>query len=115
MCANSNNCPSGSYSRYVTGTTFTGEPLIDVTGKARDVLKRLQARVLLNNGYTNSVTNTYIPDDNAPLTKDALQAQNICKRVQTAPATADFQQGTSYDTPSYATSGSASTACNLSN
>lgn len=72
-------------------TTFTGEPVIDVTGKARDVLKRLRVRVFINNGNGNT------PDDNSILPNNAVQAQNICKRIQAAPSTADFPAGSSYD------------------
>lgn len=84
------------------GTTFTGEPIIDVTGKARDVLKRLRVRVFTNNGSGNT------PDDNSILPNSALEAQNLCKRVQAAPSTTDFPQGSSYDTGT-------STSCGLSN
>lgn len=70
-------------------TTFSGEPMIDVTGKARDVLKRLRVRVFLAGSQTG--------DDNAILPNNAVEAQNLCKRVQAAPPTADFPQGSSYD------------------
>ena len=84
------------------GTTkFAGEPMIDVTGKARDVLKRLRVRLFINGSTSNT------PDDNAILPNNAVEAQNLCKRIQTAPPTGDFPQGSTYDT---GTSGS----CDLS-
>lgn len=93
---------------YATGVTvsgapaqFSGEPLIDVTGKARNVLKRLQERLLLNGGNNG-------PNDNAILPNGAIEAQNICKRIQAAPPTADYAQGSTYDT-------GISSTCNLSN
>jgi hypothetical protein len=82
-------------------TTFTGEPVIDVTGKARDVLKRLRVRVFINNGTSNT------PDDNSVLPNGAVEAQNLCKRIQAAPPTADFPGGSSYD--------GLDGSCNLSN
>jgi hypothetical protein len=95
LCANAGSCPtSGS-------TTFTGEPIIDVTGKARDVLKRLRVRVFTNGTSANT------PDDNSILPNNALQAQNICKRVQAAPPTSDFPAGSVYDS-------STSQSCDLS-
>ncbi|HVX47984.1 MAG TPA: PilX N-terminal domain-containing pilus assembly protein [Candidatus Saccharimonadales bacterium] len=85
------------------GTTkFTGEPMIDVTGKARDVLKRLRVRLFINGSTTNT------PDDNSILPNNALEAQDVCKRIQTAPPTADFPQGSTYDTGT-------SSSCDLSN
>jgi hypothetical protein len=78
---------------------FTGEPLIDVTGKARTVLKRLQARVLVNNGNNS-------PNDNSILPNNALESQNLCKRIQAAPPANDYIAiGSTYD--------GLSTACNL--
>ncbi len=51
-----------------------GQAFIDVTGVAKDVLKRLQVSYpLTNNGLTNY----------------ALQADNICKRIETAPNETD--------------------------
>ncbi len=83
------------------GTTFTGEPVIDVTGKARDVLKRLRVRVFTNGGQSGA------PDDNSILPNGAVEAQNICKRIQAAPATSDFPAGSTYD--------GLDGSCNLSN
>ena len=74
--------------------TFTGEPSIDVTGKAQGVLKRLQYRVFTHGGNGGGA------DDNAILPNGAIEAQNICKRIQAAPPTADFPQGSTYDPPS---------------
>ncbi len=81
-------------------TTFSGEPIIDVTGKARDVLKRLRVRVLVNNGNSSS-------DDSSILPNGAVEAQNLCKRIQAAPPTADFPQGSTYD--------GLDSSCNLTN
>jgi len=53
-----------------------GQAQIDVTGKAQDVLKRLQVRVPLN-----SIGN---------LPNYAIEAQNICKRMETQPGTTTF-------------------------
>ncbi len=92
---------------FVTGTTpsgpaqFTGEPSIDVTGKARNVLKRLQGRLLTNGGNNG-------PNDNAILPNGAVEAQNICKRILAAPPTTDFPAGSTYDTGT-------SSSCDLSN
>lgn len=69
----------------VTGTSTAGSALsfvggqaqIDATGKAKNVLKRLQARV--------SLSGADLPDF-------ALEAQNVCKRFTTMPFT------TTYDT-----------------
>lgn len=70
---------------------FSGEPMIDVTGKARNVLKRLQARLLVNNGGNN-------PDDNTILPNYAVESQNLCKRIQAAPAVNDYSTiGSTYD------------------
>ena len=64
----------------VTGTPAVGttpvqfdnaQAKIDVTGKARNVLKRLQVRVPLSPAV--------------PLPSYAIEAQNICKRIQTEP------------------------------
>jgi hypothetical protein len=60
------------------GSVFVnGQAMIDVTGKARDVLKRLQVRVPLNSSQTNS-----LPDF-------ALEGQSVCKRLATAPNSTD--------------------------
>ena len=74
---------------YITGTstgalgnqpvTFTGEVQVDVTGKAQNVLKRLQVR-LDASGTNGSIVDPPLLPDNA------LQAQNICKRLETRPA-----------------------------
>lgn len=58
-----------------------GQAQIDVTGKAKNVLKRLQARVSLNG------LNTTLPDN-------AIEAKNLCKRFSTIPA----PDTTTYDT-----------------
>jgi Tfp pilus assembly protein PilX len=81
--------------------TFTGEPIIDVTGKAQDVLKRLQYRVFTNGGNEGA-------NDNAVLPNGALEAQNLCKRIKAAPPTADFPAGSTYDPPA------GGLGCNLS-
>lgn len=98
MCANTATCPASG------GTQFSGEPVIDVTGKARDVLKRLRVRVLINNGQPGA------PDDNAPLPNGAVEAQNLCKRVQAGPAVHDYQYGSTYDPPP----GVSGSVCDLS-
>jgi hypothetical protein len=67
---------------------FNGQPQIDVTGKAHEVLKRLRVRVPLNPSYD--------------LPYDTIEAQNACKRFAvdpTKPATFD----------------SLGSACNVSN
>lgn len=53
--------------------SFDGQVQIDATGKAHEVLKRIQVRVPRHPSYG-------IP-------KDALEAQNICKRFSTDPTT----------------------------
>lgn len=55
---------------------FTGgQAVIDVTGKAQYVLRRIQVRIPLN----------------SPVTPDfALQAQDICDRMETRPGNTDF-------------------------
>ncbi len=55
--------------------TFTGQPSVDVTGKAKNVLKRLRVRVSLD---SNSAFNY------------ALVAQDICKRIVTQPNITTF-------------------------
>jgi hypothetical protein len=73
---------------YITGTstapgnppvTFTGEVQVDVTGKAQNVLKRLQVRLDASGTNGSIIDPALLPDS-------ALQAQNICKRLQTRPA-----------------------------
>ncbi|HVX56620.1 MAG TPA: pilus assembly PilX N-terminal domain-containing protein [Candidatus Saccharimonadales bacterium] len=81
---------------------FSGEPLIDVTGKARNVLKRLQARLLINGGVGGGPGPSY-----PALPNSAIEAQNLCKRIQAAPSTTDYPAGSSYDTGT-------SPACDLS-
>lgn len=84
------------------GAQFTGEPQIDVTGKARGVLKRLQARLFINGGGGGG------PNDNAILPNNAIEAQNLCKRIQAAPAVNEYVDiGSTYD--------GLSPLCNLSN
>lgn len=68
---------------------FDGQAQIDATGKAHEVLKRIQVRVPRHPTYD--------------LPGDALDAQNICKRFSTDPTTA-----ASFDT-------ALSTACKLDN
>jgi len=79
-----------SVDMYVTGqdsggnaVKFIGQDVIDVTGKAQNVLKRVQVRLNADskNGHIN-------PD--AVLQDNALQAQNICKRLETRPTNTDF-------------------------
>jgi Tfp pilus assembly protein PilX len=66
-------------------TTITDQAVIDVTGKARNVLKRLQVVVQTKTNGTVS--------DLPALPDNALEGQNICKRIRTDPVT-----GTSFDT-----------------
>lgn len=82
-----------------TQAQFTGEPMIDVTGKARNVLKRLQARLLYNNGTCPSGGGQQCtPNDNDVLPGNSVEAQNLCKRIQAAPATNDYSSiGSTYD------------------
>lgn len=82
------------------------QAVVDVTGKAQDVLKRLQVRVPLG-GQPN-------------LPNYAIEAQNICKRMVVAPVSADNPNGTTfYGTTSSGTSGTVNAlpanVCNLSN
>lgn len=84
---------------------FTGEPMIDATGKARNVLKRMQARLLINNGSPGQ------PNDNDILPNSAVEAKNLCKRIQAAPPVNDWAyKGSTYDTL-----GGINGPCNLSN
>lgn len=58
--------------------TFSGgQAMIDVTGKAKNVLKRLQVRVPVQNGGSD-------------LSNYAIEAQDICKRMTTQPTGTDF-------------------------
>lgn len=61
---------------------------IDVTGQAKNVLKRLAVRV---------------PYNDLALPNYAIQAQNICKRLQTTPGNSF---GTAYANPDYSTANS---------
>jgi Tfp pilus assembly protein PilX len=81
---------------------FTGEPVIDVTGKARDVLKRLRVRV-----FISAAGGEAGPDNDAILPNNAIEAQNICKRIQAEPVTPDNSLGSNYDTAT-------SASCDLS-
>jgi Tfp pilus assembly protein PilX len=68
----------------ITGTLSNGDPawfsgsqiLIDSTGQAKDVLKRLQVRVPINSTSTVNY---------------AVEGQNICKREQTMPGSSSSQ------------------------
>ena len=74
--------------------SFTGEPMIDVTGKARNVLKRLQARYFINGGNNGQ------PDDNDVQPNGAIEAKNLCKRIQAAPNTGAYVDiGSTYNPP----------------
>lgn len=66
-----------------TVSFLNAQAKVDVTGKARNVLKRLQVRVPLSPSYT-------LPDY-------AIEAQNICKRLETGPTVPDINPtGTKY-------------------
>ena len=105
ICANGSpsttTCPTGS------SVTFQGEPMIDVTGKARDVLKRIRVRLFIHG------SSDHLPDDNAILPNNALEAQNICKRIQAAPPTAYDPQGSTYDGANIGPGGSTAPSCTL--
>lgn len=71
---------------------FSGDQAkIDVTGKAKNVLKRLQVRVPL--------------DSSRSLANYAVEAQNICKRIVASPV----RGSTTFDSPSVANDA----ACNI--
>lgn len=70
---------------------FIGQDEIDVTGRAHNVLKRLHVRYT-----TNPATGTITPAKLAP--NSAIQAQNICKRLQSLPGETDFIIPGSYST-----------------
>lgn len=53
-----------------------GQILVDATGRARDVLKRLQVRVCVSAGSCSAIP--------------ATEGQNICKRLQTKPIETTF-------------------------
>lgn len=63
---------------------YDGQAQVDVTGKDKDVLKRIQVRVPLG---TQNVLPGY-----------ALQAQDVCKRQDTAPVVPTNPNGTTYET-----------------
>lgn len=66
----------------------SSQAMIDVTGKAKDVLKRLQVRVP-------------IPYSGVDLPNAAIEAQNVCKRFMTAPYDAvNNPAGTQFIDPS---------------
>jgi hypothetical protein len=65
---------------------FTGEPQVDVTGKAKDVVKRVRARFLIN-GTTGGA------DDSNVLPGGSIEAQDLCKRLQTEPLNTTFNPG----------------------
>jgi Tfp pilus assembly protein PilX len=75
---------------YISGTDashnpvdFIGQVEVDVTGKAQNVLRRLHIRKNAD-GTNGNITNDTLRPDNA------LQAQDICKRLQTRPGNTDF-------------------------
>ncbi len=74
------------------------QDVIDVTGKARNVLKRIH------------VTLTPTPPNQSP--SDAIQAQNVCKHFQTAPTSALNAAGTTFRDANGAVSSSGS-VCKL--
>jgi Tfp pilus assembly protein PilX len=77
-------------SNNTTGSvTTTDQASIDVTGKARNVLKRLQVRVQQDQSGT-----IY---DQPALPNNALEGQNICKRQHTADVSTYNPSGTSFD------------------
>lgn len=72
--------------------SFKGaQAIIDSTGKARDVLKRIQVHVALDAGGSGS-TNDVLPSY-------ALEARNICKLIQTAPTTPSNSAGSTFSLP----------------
>lgn len=75
--------------RSITNSSLNFEgsqALIDVTGRARDVLKRLQVRIPIDG--TNSNMPSY-----------GIEAQDVCKRFTTAPVTANNPNGTEFISP----------------
>lgn len=87
----------------VTGTNGSddvefnnAQAVVDVTGKARNVLKRLRVRIPLNQA--------------SPLPNYALEAKNICKRQQTSPAKTDY-----FSANGSAASSTSNTECFLGN
>jgi Tfp pilus assembly protein PilX len=76
---------------YITGTDTAGNPVdfigqvqVDVTGKAQNVLKRLQVR-LNADGTNGTIGNDILRPDYS------LQAGNICKRLATEPNSTTFK------------------------
>lgn len=73
--------------RDTSGNSMTfvdAQAQVDVTGKAKNVLKRIQVRLPLH--------------PSADLPANSLEAQNICKRFGTAPTDADVNpNGTNFD------------------
>lgn len=65
------NVSIGGHSGAAVVNFQDGQALIDVTGKAQEVLKRIQVRVPLGPSYT--------------LPKDSLEVGNACKRFTTEP------------------------------
>ncbi|HEY5442284.1 MAG TPA: PilX N-terminal domain-containing pilus assembly protein [Candidatus Saccharimonadales bacterium] len=102
---------------YVTGkdtggndVTFTGQDKIDVTGKDHNVLKRLEVRMKAD-GSDGKI----IPDNLE--SNQAVQSQDLCKRLQTRPATFDSGPNTDFISPTTGSDVNTSTTdpCNLSN
>jgi hypothetical protein len=87
---------------YITGNSsqpgnptvnFIGQDQIDVTGQAHNVLKRLNA-TLSAQGSNGQLGDAQLPPGYS------LEAQNICKREQTAPVTLTNHYGTDFISPS---------------
>jgi Tfp pilus assembly protein PilX len=96
----------------VTATDVNSNPVtvldqasIDVTGKARNVVKRIQVRVRTNPTNGQAQPTPILPDY-------ALEAQNICKRIWAAPVTGENPPGSQYKYPG---SPPSPDPCNLSN
>jgi hypothetical protein len=96
----------------VTATDVNGNPVtvldqasIDVTGKARNVVKRIQVRVRTNPTNGQAAPTPILPDY-------ALEGQNICKRIWAAPVTSENPPGSQYKYPG---SPPSPDPCNLSN
>ncbi len=78
-----------------TPATFVGQATIDVTGKAHNVLKRLQA-ALSACPVDAVVPCTDGTIGNQPLLpNNGIQAQNICKRLDTRPGITNFKNANS--------------------
>ncbi len=97
------NISTSATSTSGTALDFTdSQAVIDVTGHAKNVLKRLR-EVLSINGIGDNPGN-----NNDSLPGNALQAQNICKRFDTAPYdSTNNPNGTTYHTGT-------SSSCSLS-